>query len=595
MKVNYFKKLIRRILIYTMIICTVLTSILVFFSQVISKKMMMGLVDDQSFNNSQFYAERIGECINKKIFSMKVYANSPAIKSMDWNKIQPYLKRKNEQNENFYSDFFVADASGRKKGKNEYIGNSKYFKLSMKGEDFLYNIHVSKSDGDLMGCMTVPVRGKNNEVIGILGANINLECMNVVLKEFKVDHPKSYSYIIDKNGLIVSHPKKSMIMNENIIKLSDEVSGSLANSGFTILHNDMGYVEYNVEGISTRAYFHTIPHTQHWKIIVKVPKEYLYEPIQEKTNMLLRIAVLGTIVIGMISLALGQFIAAPMLKLKKDMEEDQKVLKEKIQYEKLKTEFFANISHELKTPLNIIFSTTQLLSLYSKNNTERIDSVTLNKHIRIMKQNCNRLLRLMNNLIDITKIDSGYMQLNLQNGNIIQVVEDIILSTAEYVESNGKNIIFDTDVEEKMMAFDPDKIERIVLNLISNALKFTNLEDSIFVNIYDGDEKILIRVKDTGIGIPEKKLMLIFERFRQVDSILTRKVEGSGIGLSLVKSFVEMHEGKIDVKSELKKGTEFMIELPVKLVDEENFEPIEKSLEKDNVEKINVEFSDIYS
>ena len=146
-----------------------------------------------------------------------------------------------------------------------------------------------------------------------------------------------------------------------------------------------------------------------------------------------------------------------------------------------------------------------------------LKSTKINKHINIMKQNCYRLLRLVNNLIDITKIDSGFIELNLQNKNIVEIIENITLSTVEYAESKSRTIIFDTDVEEKIIAFDPEQMERIILNLISNAVKFTKPNDKIEVKIYDGLDNIIISVEDTGIGIPKEKQEMIFERFRQVD------------------------------------------------------------------------------
>ncbi len=157
-------------------------------------------------------------------------------------------------------------------------------------------------------------------------------------------------------------------------------------------------------------------------------------------------------------------------------------------------------------------------------------------------------------------------------------------------------MIFDTDVEEKTIACDPDKIERIILNLLSNAVKFTKAEGQIAVNIYDRDDKALVTVKDTGIGIPEDKLETIFERFRQVDKSLTRSHEGSGIGLSLVKSLVEMHRGKISVRSELGKGSEFIVELPsAVLTDENSYGKANDFAKRDNHEKVCIEFSDIYN
>lgn len=274
-------------------------------------------------------------------------------------------------------------------------------------------------------------------------------------------------------------------------------------------------------------------------------------------------------------------------------EENVRLLNEAKQYDILKTEFFANLSHELRTPINVILSAIQLLNLYAKEGTVDINNKNISKYIFTMQQNCYRLLRLVSNIIDITKIDAGFFELDLENHNIVNIVEDITLSVSEYMEHKGIELIFDTEVEEKIIACDSDKIDRIMLNLLSNAVKFTNPGGKIMVNIYDRQDKVLISVKDTGIGIPEGKQNLVFERFHQVDKSLTRSHEGSGIGLSIVKSLVELHEGNITVKSQYNKGTEFIIELPVKLVSTK--ELIYKNAHGDNIEKINIEFSDIYT
>jgi Signal transduction histidine kinase len=280
--------------------------------------------------------------------------------------------------------------------------------------------------------------------------------------------------------------------------------------------------------------------------------------------------------------------------LSENFEENKRKLSEILEYDKLKNEFFANISHELRTPLNVIWSSVQLLQSISTNSLE--EKYDINKYLKIMNQNSLRLLRLINNLIDTTKIDSGYLSLNLINGNIVYIIEEITLSAADYIKSQGIELIFDTDVEEKYMAFDVDKIERIVLNILSNAIKFTENNGSIFVNIYDLGDKIQLSIRDTGIGIPEDKLDRIFERFVQVDKSFSRRSEGSGIGLALVKSLVEMQGGTIHVKSKLGEGSEFIVELPVKLVEEDGEVSAYSVYETSNskVERIQIEFSDIY-
>ena len=220
----------------------------------------------------------------------------------------------------------------------------------------------------------------------------------------------------------------------------------------------------------------------------------------------------------------------------------------------------------------------------------------LSIYLKGIKQNSYRLLRLVNNIIDTTKIDAGFMNVDLRNCNIVNIIEDITLSVVQFIEGKGITLIFDTDIEEKIMACDLDKIERIILNLLSNAVKFTEAGDKIFVSIYDRIDKIVISIKDTGVGIDSDKVGIIFERFRQADKSLSRRCEGSGIGLSLVSSLVQMHGGTIAVKTELGKGSEFIIELPVKLCDENcKEEEIIDMVRKTQIQKCNIEFSDIYS
>ncbi|MBM7872045.1 signal transduction histidine kinase [Clostridium pascui] len=275
--------------------------------------------------------------------------------------------------------------------------------------------------------------------------------------------------------------------------------------------------------------------------------------------------------------------------------EEKRRLDVLMEHDRVRTEFFANISHELRTPINVVFSSLQLYESNLKGCLARNISSNCHKYINTMKQNCYRLLRLTNNLIDITKIDVGYFEIYKTNNNIINLIENITLSVADYIESKGLSIIFDTDIEEKIIACDPDKIERIILNLLSNAVKFTEPGGEIMVSIENGIQNICIKVKDTGRGIPEEKLNLIFERFVQVDRSLTRDHEGSGIGLSIVNALVELHGGTIYANSQIGHGTEIIIYLPCELVEKtEGLHPMSNSTERNNVEKINIEFSDIY-
>jgi signal transduction histidine kinase len=267
------------------------------------------------------------------------------------------------------------------------------------------------------------------------------------------------------------------------------------------------------------------------------------------------------------------------------------------EYDALKTQFFSNLSHELKTPLNIILASVQMIGSKHPAPCRCETYGYVEKYISMMRKNCYRLLRLINNLIDITRIDSGFLKFNFDNYNIVSIIEDITLSVVDFSESKGISVVFDTDIEEKIIACDPDKIERIMLNLLSNSIKFTPTGGNILVEVFDKENNILIKVTDTGIGIPEDKQSIIFERFRQVDSSMQREQEGSGIGLSLVKALVAAHSGDIYVQSKSGQGTEVTIELPVRTVAEKNAKVVKTydSQGMDKVQRINIEFSDIYS
>lgn len=280
------------------------------------------------------------------------------------------------------------------------------------------------------------------------------------------------------------------------------------------------------------------------------------------------------------------------------LEQNKKLLDQALEYDRLKTEFFSNISHELRTPLNIMMSSIQLLNIFYENKATNLNKFfyAYEKYIPGLQQNSYRLLKLINNLIDITKFDSGFFKMEYTNLNIVEMVEDIAQSVAPYIENKGISLIFDTDVEEKIQAVDVLKLERILLNLLSNAIKFTSPGGTIEVTVKAKESSVLISIKDTGCGIPSDMLQVIFERFRQVDSLLTRRAEGSGIGLSLVKALIEAHEGTITVNSTVGVGSEFIIELPMKVIPACRIDSEQITSDSQmKVDRINIELSDIYT
>lgn len=278
------------------------------------------------------------------------------------------------------------------------------------------------------------------------------------------------------------------------------------------------------------------------------------------------------------------------------LEKEKTELKKTIEIESLKIEFFANMSHEFKTPLNIILTTIQVLLEKSNCEKNKLD-LNIYKYLNGIKQNSYRLLKLVNNIMDITKIDSGSYSLELGNHNIVSVVEDIVLSVAEYISENKRKIIFDTTEEEIILSCDPMKIERIILNLLSNALKYTyeggNIETSIDVN--HEKKEVIISVRNDGDPIADEDKERIFERFIQSENLFTRKAEGTGIGLSLVRSLVELHNGRIYVDTSVSSGSKFVVILPIVLTEEKEEKYTYRKQITSKIERCNIEFSDIYS
>ena len=266
----------------------------------------------------------------------------------------------------------------------------------------------------------------------------------------------------------------------------------------------------------------------------------------------------------------------------------------KYELERLRDRFFSNIKHEFRTPLNMIFSSIQLLDYKCKICKIGNCKDYFINNLQLININSLRILKLSNNFIDLTNIQAGCMNLNLRNHDIVSFVESICDNINNYKKFNGISLIFDTSVEEHILRFDTDKIERVILNLISNAIKFNIPQGYVYVSLIVEEKYINISIKDTGIGISENKIDSIFESFSDVENRLTKVSEGSGVGLALSKALVEMHDGKISVNSKLGNGSEFIISLPNIINEREEVDISYYKVNRNSLEKIKMELSDIY-
>lgn len=259
---------------------------------------------------------------------------------------------------------------------------------------------------------------------------------------------------------------------------------------------------------------------------------------------------------------LDELVKLKTLELNDEMEKNKELYDHVIRLERNKNNYFINLSHELRTPLNVISSTQQLLLEFNKKKGV-IEKNRLEYHLNVMKNNTNRLLNLINNIIDTAKAEHGNYHLNLQMEDIVYIVEETCLDMKDYIESSGIELLIDPDVEEKIIQCDKNEIERCIVNLVDNARKFTPQGGKIEVSIIDLGKTVKISVKDTGVGIDNINKMHIFDRFNQVIDENAETKGGSGLGLTITKHIIDMHKGRIYVESEVDNGSTFTIILPV--------------------------------
>jgi signal transduction histidine kinase/CheY-like chemotaxis protein/AraC-like DNA-binding protein len=231
----------------------------------------------------------------------------------------------------------------------------------------------------------------------------------------------------------------------------------------------------------------------------------------------------------------------------------------------VKTQLYTNITHEFRTPLTVILGMVQQIKSSPKEHFQN--------GLDMIESNGKNLLNLVNEMLDLSKLEAGKMELNLVNGDVIQFLRYMVESFHSLAENQGKQMHYLASLDALYARYDAEKLRQIISNLLSNALKFTEVKGNIYISISSFDfetdsgiKSLVIKIKDTGSGISEDKILHIFDRFYQADNGLTRKAEGTGIGLALTKELVHLMNGTIEVKSPpvgARKGTEFTVILPL--------------------------------
>lgn len=508
-------------------------------------------------------------------------------------------------------------ASSRKYMTGQSIAERDYYKQIIAGKDeVISDLVESYVDGKLVVPVAKGIK-KNGKLVGILVYSIDTDKLVSLISKFKLNDGEALTLIDSSGNIVYNSSNNNLTFKERkILKDASEwkaLNGEIVKTPKYKANLSNKYymsVDYPIKEIG-------------WESSISSEKDIVLKDIYKQASQSIIILILASIISLAASYLLGKKITDPLVVLKNKAEQlklgDYSVrtniegydeiastaqafdlMADSVeQYDKLKSQFFSNLSHEFKTPINVIYSSIQLLESFENTLDYMEFKDKTIKNTKIIRQNCYRLMKIVDNMIDVTRYNTGHFKINSSKTDIISVIENICLSVAKYTEQKGITIVFDTEVEERIICINPYMIERIILNLISNSLKFTDASGFIYVNIYDREDKVIFSVRDTGIGIPADKLSIIFDRFRQVDTSLNRNHEGSGLGLSIVGALVEAHKGSIIVKSKLGIGTEFIIELPANTdCNDNDKDEVRKSLLNNHshtIKNIAIEFSDIYS
>lgn len=510
---------------------------------------------------------------------------------------------KNEH-QGVYSEFFMLDPSGDIIFSDlDRTGNKsreRYFIEALKGNIYVSDVSLSEITGAPEIIITSPVR-RNGEIISVLAARVSLENLYRIIE--KIDIGKSGEvFIVNQDGNIIFHENRSRILHKN-------VNNNFAVKEVTYEKNGINeYVNYKGENV-LGSYF-WLP-LYRWGLIAEKNTNEAYVGVLILGKVMVAIslfAVMGVVFLalvisgnitkpiksleeGAIGLLCGNFKPIPVTSVNeigrlteifnstagelldtrkkleekielanKDLEEKNKALtcanEELKKLDELKSDFLSLVSHELKTPLSSIRISAEYLE-----SEEKIDDITKKELLLIILRNIDRQTRLINDILDLSRIEAGKTELQLENVSIRDIADVSFENIKQIANKKNISIILDIPNDLSSVMADREKLIIVLNNLFENALKFTPGGGRIILSAAEDSNGIEVTMKDTGIGMEKEKLEKIFDKFYQVDSSSRRKTGGCGLGLSISSGIIRAHGSVIHVESEPGKGSTFSFKL----------------------------------
>ncbi|KGK97760.1 histidine kinase [Methanococcoides methylutens] len=455
--------------------------------------------------------------------------------------------------------------------------------IKQTGETYITDPLTTFED-ELAIYVWVPVYVGEDDFEGAFIAVIEID--EIAEETIKTENPAGYIYLINDHARLLYDSAETELIGKNYFDIVNEPDVSrleiigmqtegLSGSGSFSERNENGFLEQKII-----SYEPVIWKNQQWSVGVVTPLWYVESLVQ---SIYIKQGLFAMISVAFI-LFIGSFIALILFSWNKTLEGEVKnktsELERSNEYlqnantklkelDRLKNDFVSMVSHELKTPLTAMKTSSEFMK-ESECNPEVKEEM-----LDLIIRNIDRQARMVDDLLDISRIESGRMKFNPEDVNINEIVETSLQTVEKQAKDKGINIKVGYPEESLTIKTDKDKLIRVFVNLLTNAIKFTPHDGEVEISVTDAGNHIQASIKDNGIGIPPEKREKIFDKFYQVDSTATRKAGGTGLGLAIIKGIIDGQGGSIFVESETYKGSTFTFRLPKELK-EEDFTEIEQ-------------------
>ena len=440
-------------------------------------------------------AQILSEMLQKEKLKIITYANTDMVKSMDWKTMKHFLEEEHELYSNIYDLLFIAKPNGDFITTGDITGSISgrdYLPLVMKGETVITDPVISKSTGNLISVIAIPITNNDGSVIGLMGASISLEGLSVKIDNMKVDHSDSYSYVITNNGTVVIHPDSEYILEVNLTAVSDIVHQEEVDATNEILSQNKGLVNYSKSGKNIYASFSEISGTNGWKLVTVIPEEYLNAPISVITLRLLIICAIGVVIAVVIGLGIGNWVSIPIKELSViikrlsefDLQYDEnskaiKYLKRKDELGEI-TNSLANMQMNFVSLIKNIFEKSQIVASSSEELTATSNEISI-----ASEEVARTIEEIATGASDQARnTEEGAEDMN-QLGKLIEndqnLVKDLNSSTNEVDILKNEGVEVLKDLVEKTKNNDKaiKEIHRIIMNTNDSAKKIDNASQMI--------------------------------------------------------------------------------------------------------------------